>query len=82
MKGAFTGAIADAPGLFRAANNGVLLLDEVGELPPEGQAILLRVLETRTVQPVGDTKSFPVDVQIILATNWRVEDEVASQEVP
>jgi len=79
VKGAFTGAIADAPGLFRAANNGVLLLDEVGELPPEGQAILLRVLETRTVQPVGDTRSFPVDVQIILATNRSVEDEVAAK---
>src|SRR5262249_30947091 len=72
VKGAFTGAIADAPGLFRAANNGVLLLDEVAELPPEGQAILLRVLETRTVQPVGETKGFPVDVQIILATNRSV----------
>src|SRR6266568_1547115 len=79
VKGAFTGAIADAPGLFRAANNGVLLLDEVGELPPEGQAILLRVLETRTVQPVGDTKTFPVDVQIILATNRSVEEEVAAK---
>ena len=79
VKGAFTGAIADAPGLFRAANNGVLLLDEVGELPPEGQAILLRVLETRTVQPVGDTKSFPVDVQISLATNRSVEEEVAAK---
>jgi DNA-binding NtrC family response regulator len=79
VKGAFTGAISDAPGLFRAANNGVLLLDEVGELPPEGQAILLRVLETRTVQPVGDSRCFPVDVQIILATNRRVEDEVAAK---
>ncbi len=79
IKGAFTGAISDAPGLFRAANNGVLLLDEVGELPPEGQAILLRVLETRMVQPVGDTRCFPVDVQIILATNRRVEEEVAAK---
>ncbi len=79
VKGAFTGAIADAPGLFRAANNGVLLLDEVGELPAEGQAILLRVLETRTVQPVGNTKSFPVDVQLILATNRSVEEEVAAK---
>jgi len=79
VKGAFTGAISDAPGLLRAANNGVLLLDEVGELPPEGQAILLRVLETRTVQPVGDTKCFPVDVQIVLATNRRVEEEVAAK---
>ena len=78
VKGAFTGAIADSPGLFRAANNGVLLLDEVGELPPDGQALLLRVLETRTCQPVGETKAFPVDVQVILATNRKLDEEVAA----
>jgi len=78
VKGSFTGAINDAPGLFRAANNGTLLLDEVGEMPLEGQALLLRVLETRTVQPVGDTKTHSVDVQIILATNRRLEEEVAA----
>jgi transcriptional regulator with GAF, ATPase, and Fis domain len=79
VKGAFTGAITDAPGLFRAAHNGVLLLDEVGELPHDGQALLLRVLETRTVQPIGETKAFPVDVQIILATNRTLEEEVAAK---
>jgi transcriptional regulator with GAF, ATPase, and Fis domain len=79
VKGAFTGAIADAPGLFRAANNGVLLLDEVGELPLDGQALLLRVLETRTIQPVGETKGFSVDVQVILATNRKLEEEVAAK---
>jgi transcriptional regulator with PAS, ATPase and Fis domain len=79
VRGAFTGAIADAAGLFRAANNGVLLLDEVGELPLDGQALLLRVLETRTVQPVGETKGFAVDVQIILATNRKLEEEVAAK---
>jgi transcriptional regulator with AAA-type ATPase domain len=61
VRGAFTGAVTDAPGLFRAAHDGVLLLDEIGELPPEGQALLLRVLETRAVQPVGTTRGF-VDV--------------------
>jgi transcriptional regulator with GAF, ATPase, and Fis domain len=79
VRGAFTGAVADSPGLFRAAHGGVLLLDEIGELPPESQALLLRVLETRTVQPVGDTRGFPVDVQIVLATNRRLEDEVAAR---
>lgn len=79
VKGAFTGAITDAPGLFRAAHNGVLLLDEVGEMPHDGQALLLRVLETRSVQPIGDTRSFPVDVQIILATNRKLEEEVAAK---
>jgi transcriptional regulator with GAF, ATPase, and Fis domain len=81
VRGAFTGAVADAPGLFRAAHNGVLLLDEIGELPPEGQALLLRVLETRTVQPVGDTRGFPVDVQVILATNRKLEEEVAARRL-
>src|SRR5918994_1246638 len=79
VKGAFTGAIGDAPGLFRAAHNGVLFLDEVGEMPPDGQALLLRVLETRTVQPIGETRVFPVDIQIVLATNRRLEDEVAAK---
>jgi transcriptional regulator with PAS, ATPase and Fis domain len=79
VRGAFTGAVADSPGLFRAAHGGVLLLDEIGELPPSGQALLLRVLETRTVQPVGATRGFPVDVQIVLATNRRLEDEVAAR---
>jgi transcriptional regulator with GAF, ATPase, and Fis domain len=79
VRGAFTGAFTDAPGLFRAAHQGLLLLDEVGELPPEGQALLLRVLETRTVQPVGETKAFPVDVQIVLATNRKLEEEVAAR---
>jgi transcriptional regulator with GAF, ATPase, and Fis domain len=79
VRGAFTGAVADAPGLFRAAHNGVLLLDEIGELPPEGQALLLRALETRSVQPVGDTRGTPVDVQVVLATNRRLEQEVAAR---
>jgi transcriptional regulator with GAF, ATPase, and Fis domain len=79
VKGAFTGAITDAPGLFRAAHNGVLFLDEIGEMPPDGQALLLRVLETRTVQPVGETKVVPVDVQIVLATNRKLEEEVAAK---
>jgi transcriptional regulator with GAF, ATPase, and Fis domain len=79
VKGSFTGAINDTPGLFRAANNGVLLLDEVGELPLDSQALLLRVLETRTVPPVGDTKTFPVDVQVVLATNRSLEEEVAAK---
>ena len=79
VRGSFTGAVSNSPGLFRAANNGVLLLDEVGELPLDGQALLLRVLETRTVQPIGETKAFPVDVQIVLATNRKLEDEVAAK---
>jgi len=78
-RGAFTGAVTDALGLFRAANNGVLLLDEIGELPLDAQALLLRVLETRAVQPLGETKTFPVDVQVIAATNRKLEEEIAAK---
>jgi transcriptional regulator with GAF, ATPase, and Fis domain len=78
VKGSFTGAMTDAIGLFRAADKGVLFLDEIGELPPDGQALLLRILETRSVQPIGDTREIPVDVQLILATNRNLEEEVAA----
>jgi transcriptional regulator with PAS, ATPase and Fis domain len=78
VRGSFTGALTDAAGLFRAADRGVLFLDEIGELPPDGQALLLRILETRSVQPVGDTREVPVDVQLVLATNRNLEEEVAA----
>jgi len=79
VKGSFTGALTDTPGLFRAAHKGVLFLDEVGEMPLEGQALLLRVLETRMVQPVGDTKETPVDVQIVAATNRNLQEEISAR---
>jgi DNA-binding NtrC family response regulator len=68
-RGSFTGAMADEPGFFRAAHRGVLFLDEVAELSPRAQGALLRVLESRTVVPVGHTREVRVDVQILLATN-------------
>ncbi|HSB61894.1 MAG TPA: sigma 54-interacting transcriptional regulator [Vicinamibacteria bacterium] len=68
-KGSFTGAVGDAPGFFRAAQGGVLLLDEIAELSPRAQGTLLRVLENRTIVPVGDTREARVDVQVVLATN-------------
>lgn len=77
-RGAFTGAVADTVGLFRTANRGVLFLDEVGELPLDSHALLLRVPETRTIQALGDTREVPVDVQLIAATNRRLEDEVVT----
>ena len=76
VKGAFTGALSEATGAFRDADKGVLFLDEIGELPLETQALFLRVLETREVQPVGTTRTYPVDVQLILATNRDLEEEV------
>jgi DNA-binding NtrC family response regulator len=72
-KGAFTGANDDRPGRFQAADGGTLFLDEVGNLPMHLQAKLLRVLEQRTVTPVGADKSQEVDVRIVAATNVPME---------
>jgi DNA-binding NtrC family response regulator len=68
-KGSFTGALSDEPGLFRAAHKGVLFLDEIAELGLRAQGTLLRVLENRTVVPVGETTEVRVDVQVVIATN-------------
>jgi len=69
VKGAFTDAREDSQGYFRAAEGGVLFLDEVGELPMALQAKLLRAVEYHEVQPVGSTRTCKVDVQIVAATN-------------
>jgi transcriptional regulator with GAF, ATPase, and Fis domain len=76
-KGAFTGALADEPGLFRAAHGGVLFLDEIGDLGVKAQGTLLRVLENRTVVPLGETREVRVDVQVLLATNRNLGQAVA-----
>jgi len=68
-RGSFTGALTDEPGFFRAADRGVLFLDEIGELSPRAQALLLRVLESHMVTPVGQTREIGVDVAVVLATN-------------
>ena len=75
-KGAFTGAIRDMPGHVQLAHKGTLFLDEVAELPLELQAKLLRVLETRTVIPVGGRDPLPVDVRIVSATHRALRKEV------
>jgi transcriptional regulator with PAS, ATPase and Fis domain len=75
-RGAFTGAVKDTPGHFQAAHGGTLLLDEVAELPLEVQAKLLRVVETRTVLPVGGRDPIPVDVRIVSATHRALRQEV------
>lgn len=72
VKGAFTGATADAPGKFREAHNGTLFLDEVGELPLETQVKLLRALQEGEIEPVGAAKPVKVNVRVISATNRRL----------
>jgi DNA-binding NtrC family response regulator len=74
--GAFTGAIKDSKGIFEEANNGTVFLDEIGEMPMELQAKLLRVLETGEFLKVGDSKSTKIDVRIIAATNRDLQKEM------
>ncbi len=76
VRGAFTGAVSNAKGHFQLADGGTLFLDEVGEMPPELQVKLLRVLETRSVLPVGGRKPVAIDVRIVSATHRALRYEV------
>ncbi len=76
VKGAFTGAIKDRKGKFELADGGTIFLDEIGDLPGELQAKLLRVLQELTFEPVGSDKTIKVDVRILAATNRNLEQKV------
>lgn len=77
VKGSFTGAVSDKVGLIRRADKGTLFLDEIGELSLGLQVKLLRVLQERTVRPVGGEAELQVDVRVVAATNRELEEEVA-----
>jgi len=76
VKGAFTGAVSERTGLLVAAGEGTVFLDEIGELVPTTQVKLLRVLQERTVKPVGSASEVPFDARVVVATNRRLEVDV------
>lgn len=79
VKGAFTGAFQDREGRFEAAEGGTIFLDEVGDLPLSSQVKLLRVLEERTIERVGDNTPIPVDLRVITATNRDLDELVRNR---
>jgi len=76
VKGAFTGAYRDSAGRFQMADKGTLFLDEIGDLPPDVQVKLLRVLQERKFEPVGSRESVSVDVRLIAATHQNLEERI------
>ena len=77
VRGAFTGAVRSKDGLLTVASGGTVFLDEIGELPIDLQAKLLRAIQEHEIRPVGSTKRIPIDVRILAATNRDLEMEVA-----
>ena len=76
-RGSFTGAVADKTGLFQSAEGGTLFLDEVADLPLHMQVKLLRVIQEKTVRPIGEQRETPIDVRILSATHKNLADLVA-----
>jgi DNA-binding NtrC family response regulator len=80
VKGSFTGAVVSRMGRFEVADKGTLFLDEIGDMKPNLQVKLLRVLQTREIEPVGGTRPKKIDVRIIAATNQNLDQMVANRE--
>ena len=78
LKGSFTGANQDRPGLLELAAGGTLLLDELGDIPPDLQVKLLRVIEHRAFTPVGDSRPRPTDIRVLAATNRPLGEMMAA----
>ena len=79
IKGAFTGAVKDNIGLFKAAHGGTIFLDEIAEVPPTLQVKLLRALQERKIRPVGGTRESDIDIRIIAATNKNLEEAIRNK---
>lgn len=77
-QGAFTGANQNKEGLFAAADGGTILLDEIGDISPVLQSKLLRVLQEKEIKPLGDTRTYKIDVRVIASTNQNLADKIAS----
>lgn len=79
IKGAFTGAVKDNIGLFKAAHGGTIFLDEIAEVQPSLQVKLLRALQERKIRPVGGTQESDIDVRVIAATNRNLEEAIRNK---
>lgn len=79
-KGAFTGALSDSVGYFEQAYNGTIFLDEIGDMPIEIQAKILRVIEDKKIKPLGDSREKTIDCRIISATNVNLEEAVIQKK--
>ncbi|MFL6194023.1 MAG: sigma-54-dependent transcriptional regulator, partial [Thermoanaerobaculia bacterium] len=78
VRGAFTGAVKDQPGLFQVADGGTFFLDEIGDMSARTQAKVLRVLQNGEVEPVGAERTIQVDVRVVAATNRNLEEDIAA----